>query len=68
MCDVEGRVVDGVTCFMRRELSDGCGCWLLWLVECGEKALSERRERDAARVTDVADCWRRERERERRVL
>ena len=24
------------------------GCWLLWLVECGEKALSERRERRGA--------------------
>ena len=51
MCDVEGRGGGwSVTCFMRRELSDGCGCWLLlWLVECGEKAFvrAERERRGA---------------------
>ena len=41
--------------------------WLLVVVACGMwREGFVRAERDAARVTDVADCWRRERE--RRVL
>ena len=41
------------------------GCCGLWSVE---RRLCQSGERDAARVTDVADCWRRERERAARVV